>query len=91
VVEYPQSPPRMTPATTALFEAVVNNQITHSGHPMLSRHVGNARLKVDSRGTRLAKEHKASTRRIDLAVAMVMAFDRARQAAPDYDVLESFY
>jgi phage terminase large subunit-like protein len=89
VVEYPQSPSRMTPATTALFEAVVNQAVTHSGNPLLARHVGNARLKVDSRGTRLAKEHKTSARRIDLAVAMVMAFDRARQVAPDYDLLAS--
>jgi phage terminase large subunit-like protein len=38
-------------------------------------------LKVDSRGTRLAKEHKHSRRRIDLVVAAVMAHDRARDRA----------
>jgi phage terminase large subunit-like protein len=91
VTEYPQSPQRMTPATSALYEAVVNNQVTHSGDARLSRHVGNAAVKVDSRGTRLAKQHKTSARRIDLAVAMVMAFDRARQVSPGYDVLASFY
>ncbi len=31
----------------------------------------------DSRGARLAKEHKDSKRRIDAAVAAVMAHDRA--------------
>jgi phage terminase large subunit-like protein len=35
-------------------------------------------LKTDSRGSRLAKESKSSARKIDLAVAAVMAFDRAQ-------------
>jgi phage terminase large subunit-like protein len=77
VAEFPQSPARMTPATTGVFEAVVNGQLTHSGDPRLARHIGNAVLHVDSRGTRLRKEHKHSVRKIDLAVAMVMAHARA--------------
>jgi hypothetical protein len=39
--------------------------------------VGNAVLKADSRATRISTEHEYSTRRIDLAVAAVMACDRA--------------
>jgi phage terminase large subunit-like protein len=81
VSEFPQSPSRMTPATTALYEAVVNDQVTHDGDKRLARHVANAVLKADSRGTRLAKEHRHSKRRIDLAVASVMAHDRARYHA----------
>jgi len=81
VTEYPQSPARMTPATTGLYEGVVNRAVTHSGDVRLARHVGNAVLKADSRGTRLVKEHKHSRRRIDLAVAAVMAHDRARDFA----------
>jgi phage terminase large subunit-like protein len=37
----------------------------------------NCTLKVDARGARLAKDAKNSPRKIDLAVASVMAFDRA--------------
>jgi phage terminase large subunit-like protein len=59
----------------------VNRQVTHSGDQRLARHVAHAVLKIDSRGTRLAKEHKHSKRRIDLAVAAVMAHDRARYHA----------
>jgi phage terminase large subunit-like protein len=81
VVEFPQSPSRMTPATTQLYEAVVNGTLTHSDDGQLARHVGNCVVRVDSRGTRLAKEHKHSTRRIDLAVAMVMAHARATTMA----------
>jgi phage terminase large subunit-like protein len=73
----PQSPQRMTPATTAFYEAVVNGALTHSGDRSLARHVGNAVHKADSCGTRIYKEHRHSTRRIDLAVAALMAFDRA--------------
>ena len=67
----------MTPATTRFFEAVVNKQLSHNGDAQLARHVGNATLKVDQRGSRLAKEKRGSTRRIDLAVASVMGLERA--------------
>jgi phage terminase large subunit-like protein len=80
-VEFPQSPSRMTPATSSLYEAVTNHAVTHSGDARLAKHVANCVLKADSRGTRLVKEHKHSRRHIDLAVAAVMAHDRARALA----------
>jgi len=82
VEEFPQIPARMTPATTRFYEAVTNGQLSHSGDPRLARHLGNCVLKQDSRGARLAKEHKHSRRRIDLAVAAVMALDTAAVAEP---------
>jgi phage terminase large subunit-like protein len=81
VLEYPQSPGRMTPATARFYEAVVNGQLTHSGDSRLARHIGNAILREDARGARLAKERKDSPRRIDAAVAAVMAHDRAAALA----------
>jgi phage terminase large subunit-like protein len=81
VMEYPQSPGRMTPATARFYEAVVNQQLTHSGDSRLARHIGNAVLREDARGARLAKERKDSPRRIDAAVAAVMAHDRAAALA----------
>ena len=60
---------------------MVNGQLTHSGDSRLARHVGNAILKEDARGARLAKESKDSPRRIDAAVAAVMAHDRAATLA----------
>ncbi len=77
MLEYPQSPQRMTPATARLYEAVVNNLVWHNGDDRLARHISNAVLKVDSRGSRLTKETKNSPRKIDLAVTTVMAYDRA--------------
>jgi phage terminase large subunit-like protein len=81
ILEYPQSPGRMTPATARFYEAVVNGQLTHSGDSRLARHIGNAVLREDARGARLAKERKDSPRRIDAAVAAVMAHDRAAALA----------
>jgi phage terminase large subunit-like protein len=81
VLEYPQSPGRMTPATARFYEAVVNGQLTHSGDSRLARHVGNAVLRDDARGARLVKERRDSPRRIDAAVAAVMAHDRAAALA----------
>jgi hypothetical protein len=60
VLEYPQSPGRMAPATARFYEAVVNGQLTHSGDSRLARHVGNAVLREDARGARLAKERRDS-------------------------------
>lgn len=91
IVEYPQSPSRMTPATQRFYEAVMNHGLTQSGDPQLARHIANAVLKIDSRGQRLAKEAKNSARKIDLAVAAVMAFDRAASVTPTYDLLDSVW
>ena len=51
----------------------MNRTVTHSGDPRLARHIGNATVRTDNRGTRIYKEHKHSTRRIDLAVCAIMA------------------
>lgn len=91
VVEFPQNASRMTPATTRFYEAVVNKTITQNGDPKLARHIGNATLKVDQRGSRLAKEKRGSTRRIDLAVASVMALERASWWASQGDYLPAVF
>jgi phage terminase large subunit-like protein len=88
ITEFPQSPSRMSPATKRGTDLVNTRQMTHSGDAALTRHVSNAVLKSDSRGTRLSKESKSSERKIDLAVAMVMGLERAmtrveEPAAPD--------
>jgi phage terminase large subunit-like protein len=90
VMAYPQVPVRMTPATTRFGEAVMNGTLSHSADPRLTAHIANAVIREDGRGARLAKETKWSKRRIDLAVAAVMALDVAatiEPAEPDYDVL----
>jgi Phage Terminase len=83
VSEFPQSPARMGPATARFYSAAVDRLLSHDGSPALARHVANAVLKEDSRGARLAKEDKDSRRRIDVAVAAVMAHNRAAILAGD--------
>jgi phage terminase large subunit-like protein len=82
VEEFAQTAQRMTPATNALYEGIVNRTVTHSGDPRLARHVANATVRTDSRGTRVYKESKHSTRRIDLAVCAIMAHAAAQSVAP---------
>lgn len=77
VVEFPQTPQRMTPATNTFYEGVMNGTLTHDGDPRLARHIENAILKTDIRGTRLIKETSKSKRHIDLAVCAVMGFSVA--------------
>lgn len=88
VTEYPQSPSRMTPATTKLYEAVVNGIVSHDGNIALARHIQNAVLFTDSRGSRLRKETKGSPKKIDLVVTAVMAHDTATRLATEIDEAE---
>jgi hypothetical protein len=74
VVAYPQSKARMVPATERATAAVIEHTLTHSGEPRLARHVMNAVRRPDGQ---LSKVSHHSPRKIDLAVAMVMALDRA--------------
>jgi phage terminase large subunit-like protein len=79
--DIPQAPQLMTPATARFYEAVVNRTMRHDGDPDLAAHVAHAVARTDSRGTKITKESKHSTRRIDLAVAAVMAHARAAELA----------
>jgi len=77
IVEFPNSPERMITASQRFQTAVVNGTLTHSADTRLARHVGNCVVRENSRGKRIVKETKWSPRKIDLAVAAVMAHDRA--------------
>jgi len=79
VVEYPQSRQRMVPATERALQAIVNGTVTHSGDRRLARHVANCVVRPDGQ---LSKVSKHSPRKIDAAVAMVMALDRAASGKP---------
>jgi len=77
VVEFPQTPARMVPATAAFYDAVVNKQVKHDGDPRLSRHAANATPYYSRNGLMIRKESKNSLKRIDLLVAALMAHSRA--------------
>ena len=67
-------------ATEALEAAVRNSQVTHDGSYVLTRHMLNARRNQTPSGVTIRKEHPDSARKIDAAVAAVLAF-AARRAA----------
>jgi phage terminase large subunit-like protein len=78
IVEWPStSAARMVPACAKFYDAVASEKLTHDGNPLLTRHISNAVIKTDRLGPRIVKEHRSSLRKIDAAVAAVIAFDRA--------------
>ena len=77
VLEWPWTPARSIPACTRFHEAVVNGQLFHSGDEDLDQHIANAVVTTDARGARITRESRYSSRRIDLAVAGVIAHDMA--------------
>lgn len=78
IVEWPStSASRMIPACAKFYDAVVSEKLTHDGSGLITRHINNAVVKTDRLGPRIVKEHRGSPRKIDGAVASIIAFDRA--------------
>jgi phage terminase large subunit-like protein len=78
VIEFPStSPSRMVSACAKFYTAVTEQTMIHDGDPLLERHLTNAVVKTDRIGPRIVKDNRSSPRKIDAAVAAVIAFDRA--------------
>jgi phage terminase large subunit-like protein len=94
VVEWPStSAARMIPACAKFYDAVAGEKLNHDGNPLIARHISNAVVKTDRLGPRIVKEHRGSPRKIDAAVASIIAFDRATVSRTDTEPLvpEFFY
>ena len=68
---------RMAPATDRLYAAVMEQRVTHDGSERLSEHVGNTVAKSTAMGDLVSKDKRGSSRKIDAAVAAIVAHDRA--------------
>ena len=68
---------RMAAAVASFYQAVTSGGLTHNGHAGLARHCSNAVLKESAQGAYIVKEDKASPRKIDAAIAAVIAYNRA--------------
>ncbi len=79
IVDFPNTVPRMVTACREFYTAVVEKRLTQSGDQSLARHINNATIKEDQAGARIVK--LARGQKVDLAVASVMAFDRAQARA----------
>jgi phage terminase large subunit-like protein len=68
-------PRKMAPACDRFRAGVLEGGLSHDGDPTLARHVANCAVRESSSGTVLAKAERG--RKIDAAVAAVLAFARA--------------
>lgn len=83
VVEWPSnSLPRIGPACDRFYQAVMEGSLTHDGDHSLARHMAHAHTKATTFGDVLVKDRRGSPRKIDLAVAAVMALDVAATCPP---------
>jgi phage terminase large subunit-like protein len=76
VIDYPQSHERMVPATAKFYDAVVGELLSHDSNKTLTRHIDNATVKILA-GNRYVLKKDHPDRKIDAAIAAVMAHDRA--------------
>jgi phage terminase large subunit-like protein len=68
-------PRQMAPACDRFRSAVLEGELTHDGDRALARHVANCVVRESSSGTVITKPDP--TRKIDAAVAAVIALERA--------------
>ena len=82
VVQFGQGMGSMSPPTKELMNLVLEKRIAHGGNPVLSWMVDNLTVVQDDAGNIKPSKSK-STEKIDGAVAMIMALDRAIKCGAD--------
>jgi phage terminase large subunit-like protein len=91
VVEYPNTISRTVPATAKLYEAIMSGKIQHNNDVLMNRHMDNCILKMDSKGgSRITKDYRNPTLKIDNAIALMMAYDRASRTI-EAEVVPQFF
>lgn len=88
VVPFGQGFASMSPPTKELMRLVLEKKIAHGGQPVLRWNMDNIFIRTDPSGNIKADKQK-STEKIDGAVALIMALDRAIRCGND--VSESVY
>lgn len=78
----------MSPPTKELMKLTLEKKLAHGGHPVLRWNMDNIFIRTDPAGNIKADKAK-STEKIDGAIAMIMALDRAIRCGND--VSESVY
>ena len=76
VIPFGQGFRDMSPPTKELMRIVLEHRLNHGGHPVLRWNFDNAYVRTDPAGN-LKLDKEKSTEKIDGAVALVMALDRA--------------
>ena len=76
VVPFGQGFKDMSPPTKELMKLTLEQKIAHGGHPVLSWMMDNIYVRTDPAGN-IKPDKEKSTEKIDGAVALIMALDRA--------------
>lgn len=82
VVPFGQGFASMSPPTKELMKLVLEQKISHGGHPVLRWNMDNISIRTDPAGNIKADKAK-STEKIDGAIALIMALDRAIRCGND--------
>ena len=82
VVPFGQGFASMSPPTKELMKLVLEEKIAHGGHPVLRWNMDNIFIRTDPAGNIKADKAK-STEKIDGAIALIMALDRAIRCGND--------
>jgi phage terminase large subunit-like protein len=78
----------MSPPTKELMRIVLERKLNHGGHPVLRWNLDNAFVRTDPAGN-LKIDKEKSTEKVDGAVALVMALDRAMKNQNSGSVYDS--
>ena len=82
VIAFGQGYKDMSPATKELMKLVLEKKIVHGGHPVLRWMMDNIFVRTDPAGN-IKPDKEKSTEKIDGAVALIMALDRAIRMGND--------
>jgi phage terminase large subunit-like protein len=85
LVEFGQGMASMSPALRDLEQVLLEGELAHGGHPVLSMCVAHTVITLDDAGNRKPSKRK-STGRIDGLVALAMAVGVAPLQVPEIDV-----
>lgn len=72
---------RMAPATDRMYQAVTDGTVTNDGDERMAAHVAHTVAKSTAAGDLVSKDKRNSPRKIDAAVAGIVALDRAAHYA----------
>jgi phage terminase large subunit-like protein len=71
----------MAPATDLAYAMISEGRMSHNGDERLCRHVRNCVVRPTVAGDMIGKDHKSSPRKVDAAIAMIIALARASHYA----------
>jgi len=87
VVPFGQGYKDMSPPTKELMKLTLEKRLAHGGHPVLSWMMDNIHVRTDPAGN-IKPDKEKSTEKIDGAVALIMALDRAIRNEDKFDLNE---